>query len=598
MSETKFSRLLDEEEYEIDSANFSPNGYEGVYLSDGEPWPRIDYVLVFETCEENEEASEQSNAETLKLTTQRVFFENQLKRRGLILQRQTRVIQKDTEVLRHFVLIHAPLEVLAERAEIAKLKVPLQVNDTVFSSWLEYLLGSTVVTAINKRNPFKIHDASIKENTDYFMGSFKRDHLSKYVIDQNISENSLFSVIDRQHLLQQILNSTPFSDQPNDVGLSKLLYDGVYLACYPLHEGKHRLESGESPVNTRQQLKRDWARFCRIFKYQPYDTIKEYFGHEIGLYFAWLGFYTGMLVPLAMISLIVFLCGIISTGSYVPVLDMCNEDNRGRWYMCPLCDRRCSYWNLAPDTCIYAKLTHYFDNNGTVALAFIASMWASLFLEFWKRRQAFLAQKWHTSEFEEEEEEFRPEYLASLTEEDLNPYKPDPLTGKIGPNVFKIKKFRRLGLVCNVISFMILLVIAAMVGVVVYRAAVFAVFSSSSDKKIEQGARILTTATAGLLNLIAITILKFVYNKLAVFLTDWENHPTRTAYKDSFTRKMALFQFVNNYTSIFYIAFFKSEIIVGTPGRYKRVLGKYRLDGCSEQGCFFGAGHSDCHYHG
>lgn len=94
MSETKFSRLLDEEEYEIYSANFRANDNEGVYLSDGEPWPRIDYVLVFETCEENEEASEQSNAETLKLTTQRVFFENQLKRRGLILQRQTRVIQK------------------------------------------------------------------------------------------------------------------------------------------------------------------------------------------------------------------------------------------------------------------------------------------------------------------------------------------------------------------------------------------------------------------------------------------------------------------------------------------------------------------------
>ena len=94
MSETKFSRLLDEEEYEIYSANFSANDNEGVYLSDGEPWRRIDYVLVFETCEENEEASEQSNAETLKLTTQRASFENQLKRRGLILQRLTRVIQK------------------------------------------------------------------------------------------------------------------------------------------------------------------------------------------------------------------------------------------------------------------------------------------------------------------------------------------------------------------------------------------------------------------------------------------------------------------------------------------------------------------------
>ena len=111
--------------------------------------------------------------------------------------------------------------------------------------------------------------------------------------------------------------------------LTKLLYDGAYQTCYPLHEGKHRLVSGEFPVNKRQQLKRDWARFGRFFKYQPYDAIKEYFGHDIGLYFAWLGFYTGMLVPLAIVALIVFLYGIISTGFYVPVLDMCNENNRG-----------------------------------------------------------------------------------------------------------------------------------------------------------------------------------------------------------------------------------------------------------------------------
>lgn len=494
---------------------------------------------------------------------------------------------QDTEVLRHFVLIHVPWEVLAERAESTKLKVPLQVNDTVFTSWLEYLLGSNIVTTIKRKNPLEIRDACIKEAPDHFMAHFKRDRLSAYAYLQDCDEESFFSVIDRQHLIQQIFHSTRFSDDSNDVGLTKLVYDGAYQAYYPLHEGKHdSSDGGDVAVNKRQQLKRDWARFGRCFKYQPYDAIKEYFGHEIGLYFAWLGFYTAMLVPLAIFALIVFLYGIISAGSYIPVLDMCDEKNRDRWYMCPLCDRQCSYWNLAPDTCIYAKVTHYFDNDWTVVLAFLASIWASLFLEFWKRRQATLAQKWHTSEFEEEEEEFRPEYLANLTEGEKNPYVPDPLTGKIRPNVFKIKRLRRMGFVCSVITFMILLVIAAMIGVVVYRAAIFAVLSSSSDQKIEKGARILTTATAALLNLVAITILQFVYNKLAIFLTDWENPPTKTAYQDSFTRKMALFQFVNNYTSIFYIAFFKSEMIVGSPGRYRRVLGEYRLDGCSEQGCF------------
>lgn len=94
MSKTQLSRLLDEEEYETVSENFITDDNEGVYLSSSEPRRRIDYVLVFETCEEDEEASEQSAAATLKLTTQRTYFENQLERRGLILQRQTRAIQQ------------------------------------------------------------------------------------------------------------------------------------------------------------------------------------------------------------------------------------------------------------------------------------------------------------------------------------------------------------------------------------------------------------------------------------------------------------------------------------------------------------------------
>lgn len=49
---------------------------------------------------------------------------------------------------------------------------------------------------------------------------------------------------------------------------------------------------------------------------------------------------------------------------------------------------------------------------------------------------------------------------------------------------------------------------------------------------------------------------------------------------------MYLFQFVNTYSSVFYIAFFKSGHMIGTPSRYKRIGGSYRLDGCSEQGCF------------
>ena len=135
-------------------------------------------------------------------------------------------------------------------------------------------------------------------------------------------------------------------------------------------------------------------------------------------------------------------------------------------------------------------------------------------------------------------------------------------------------------------TFMIFLVIAAIIGVVVFRAAAFATLSSNPDRLVQRRARIFTTGLAACINLLAITILKYVYNKLAVWLTNWENPATFSTYEDSFTVKMALFQFVNTFASIVYIAFFKSELIVGSPGRYTRVMEKYRLTGCSEQGCF------------
>ena len=63
--------------------------------------------------------------------------------------------------------------------------------------------------------------------------------------------------------------------------------------------------------------------------------------------------------------------------------------------------------------------------------------------------------------------------------------------------------------------------------------------------------------TGAILNLIGIMILNLIYGKVAVALNDWENYQKETDYQDALIRKTFLFTFVNTYTSIFYIAFFK-----------------------------------------
>lgn len=551
----------------------------GLYFERAGSNKKVDYVLVYERCEEKENEDEESKEKAQKLEGMRTAFEESLKKAGLIIERVERVSSQDTKVKRHFVLLHAPWQVLSKRAEAMRLKVPFQENDIMFRSWMEKRLGDNMMQSLRRRNPLVVHDPTFEEKGNYFMANFKEVHLTKYLNHQ--SREELFDPVDRVYIVQQICYNARFADGPKGVGLRKMIYEGAYSAGYPLHDGPVELEPEEQPTNDRQRLNRDWARFGRFYKFQPYSEIKNYFGSEIAMYFAWLGFYTAMLVPLAIVGLVVFLHGIGSAGSHIPVKDVCDEANKGEWYMCPLCDTQCSYWDLASSTCLYAYVTHFFDNDWTVGLALIASIWATLFLEFWKRRQATLAQEWHTDDFEDEEEPLRPEYSATVTT-----LKRNEVTGKMEPYVPKLQLYSRLAGVLSIIIFMIFLVIAAVVGVVVYRAAVFASLSGNNDKKIQTRARIITSATAALLNLLAINLLKFLYSKLAVWLTDWENPPTRTDYEDSFTWKMYLFQFVNTYASIFYIAFFKSGLVVGTPGRYKRIGERFRLDGCSEQGCF------------
>uniref|UniRef100_A0A4W6FXB6 Anoctamin n=1 Tax=Lates calcarifer TaxID=8187 RepID=A0A4W6FXB6_LATCA len=307
-----------------------------------------------------------------------------------------------------------------------------------------------------------------------------------------------------------------------------------------------------------QVLHEEWARYSAFYKYQPIDLVRKYFGEKIGLYFAWLGVYTQLLIPASIVGIIVFGYGVATVDTDIPSLEMCDE--RLNFTMCPLCDGACDFWQLST-ACGTARASHLFDNPATVFFAIFMSLWAVLFLEHWKRRQISLSFSWD---------------LTGIEEDEVHTTAIDKLTWKD----------RLPGYFINVSSilFMFGLTFSAVFGVIVYRITVSALMAMSPDPETKSNVRVTVTATAVIINLVVILILDEIYGAVAVWLTELEIPKTETNFEERLILKAFLLKFMNAYAPIFYVAFFKGRF-AGRPGNYVYVFNDYRMEECAPGGC-------------
>lgn len=124
----------------------------------------------------------------------------------------------------------------------------------------------------------------------------------------------------------------------------------------------------------RHLLSYEWASISKWYRYQPVDYIKDYFGVKIGLYFAWLGYYTYMLMLASIFGICCFLYSFFTMDQDKPSQDICSGDLDIK--MCPLCDW-CGYWDLKR-TCFHVRVTYLFNNWTTVIFAVFMSFWGKL----------------------------------------------------------------------------------------------------------------------------------------------------------------------------------------------------------------------------
>uniref|UniRef100_A0A158REV8 Anoctamin n=1 Tax=Hydatigena taeniaeformis TaxID=6205 RepID=A0A158REV8_HYDTA len=383
-----------------------------------------------------------------------------------------------------------------------------------------------------------------------------------------------------------------------DLGIDHLISEKVFIAAFPLHDpskeliellkqreveapGSSRTKTEEMEVNMRTLLSDQWGTLRRMVKYQPLDYIRLYFGESVAFYFAWLGLYTYWLIPVSIFGLLVFCLSAIDISDDRIVEDVCIHGSE--FVMCPTCNqRRCKFW-LLNASCFATKMTHLVDNIGTVLYAVFMAIWATLFMENWKRYQNVLGHRWNVQYLEPVDEPPRPEFLALLKKRG---YKPtiNLITGREEPSI----PFWSRKLPCTVLSFSsvilgMVLCLAALAGVIFYRLIVNTLLLQHDNAFVSSIAGIITTVTSSCINLICIFILKLVYDKIAVLLTDMENHRTQSEYDDSLTLKLYLLQFVNYYSSIFYIAFIQGTT-AGLPGDKSVPI---RSTGCDNGNCLF-----------
>ncbi|XP_063120206.1 anoctamin-1 isoform X7 [Rattus norvegicus] len=518
-------------------------------------------------------------------------YEGNLLEAGLELERD-----EDTKI--HgvgFVKIHAPWHVLCREAEFLKLKMPTK---KVYHISETRGLLKTINSVLQKiTDPIQPKVAEHRPQTTKRL-SYPFSREKQHLFDLT-DRDSFFDSKTRSTIVYEILKRTTCTKAKYSMGqgegrrkdsallskrrkcgkygITSLLANGVYSAAYPLHDGDYEGDNVE--FNDRKLLYEEWASYGVFYKYQPIDLVRKYFGEKVGLYFAWLGAYTQMLIPASIVGVIVFLYGCATVDENIPSMEMC--DQRHNITMCPLCDKTCSYWKMS-SACATARASHLFDNPATVFFSVFMALWAATFMEHWKRKQMRLNYRWDLTGFEEEEDHPRAEYEARVLEKSLRKESRNKETDKV-----KLTwRDRFPAYFTNLVSiiFMIAVTFAIVLGVIIYRISTAAALAMNSSPSVRSNIRVTVTATAVIINLVVIILLDEVYGCIARWLTKIEVPKTEKSFEERLTFKAFLLKFVNSYTPIFYVAFFKGRF-VGRPGDYVYIFRSFRMEECAPGGC-------------
>lgn len=336
----------------------------------------------------------------------------------------------------------------------------------------------------------------------------------------------------------------------------------------PCNEGEYTDASHYSWINDKQpQLTIFW---------QPIDEIRDYFGDETALYFAWLGVYTHSLIWPSLTGLFTLIYGIFVNGTSDP-------------------DR----------------------NDLTMPYTLFIAMWSVVLLQIWDQRERELRFLWGTETLSESLEP-RPAFEGVLainfvTGKEVEVENP----GSVKHSAMLVLAWICIGILC------VITIGGALIAESIATLAPgwWAMFDENEDGNLDtseldmlferteisslniidsvlNGSNSLTLqefedrwignpATADIsaplaksfdevwvlfkyvilsavTNLGLLTLFGVLYNLVSIRLNDWENHRLQSQYDFALVIKQSIFEFVNNYFIVFYISYLRQiQFFVG-----------------------------------
>ncbi|RWS27221.1 anoctamin-8-like protein [Leptotrombidium deliense] len=247
------------------------------------------------------------------------------------------------------------------------------------------------------------------------------------------------------------------------------------------------------------KLRKTWV--SSFLSSQPLNEICQYFGIKIAIYFAFLGYYTWALFAPALF------------GVFITIF---------------------SNSQLISDACI-------------LIFSIFIVFWSSIYLQGWNKYCEQLTEQWGNFECDLKNYSVRPQFNGDIIR--------DEITGEYKLHFPEWKR--------NLFFYCVTIPIIALSLLLVFLVMLYSLhFQTWWDNVLIERKEYpqWTSFLPKIILACTINLMDAVYNKIAIWLNNKENYEHEEVHENHLIIKLVLFQFVNSFLSLFYIAFYIGDM--------------------------------------